>query len=844
MFVRTAEVNRIVTLLLSARSVNLVGARWSGRSELLERVRRELLAQDKQVIVIRGIGPEIPLEAVRIALPAASRKNIGPRGSAVGAMIDELERASRLEPTVLLVDDADLLDRASWVVVESLHKSTRTPVFATELRRHSASASIPSLMSIAHPAVQIALDDVAFDVTHGLLESRMEGPVDPGLAGSVHTMSGGVPGLSLAIIESAVAAGLVRRKGSVWRGEGDLWNDDLVGVFSSLLSAYPPQLQEAAETLSIAGVTEWRTAETLVGQEALEALEGHGLARVLVSDGRALMAITPGGIVDYFHNQPLSARRMRLVERASKSLSEIPSDERVEYVQQQWGQLSSASRNVPMWHSVETPVIVRMFAEDLQVKRTLADRRWNEEPSMRSASDVLVLALSGGEAPASIDDVVTHDVRALPGDAIEEVELRWLLSRIRLTQGASVTDAQQMLEGGVREGFTGSESLRVMSLAVGFETLDASSADIERLRASAQGSSHAASLARTVLAALLTVRGAGAEALQVIEDAHLSERTPLVDSHLAIIKGLALLADGQFHAAVTWASAHLEKGMAELDRGALAGHAFVAATGNAVLAQYNDATDVASLPFLVGARSGSLLLSPDRPLLILLWTLAALDDRHPRTASLPFSEDLWAQAMSRLMEGQRERAGDDFADLATTVRERGYLFAWSLADFLSRYSYVGARDPEPREELQRTDGDLFDAFLAARHFSVVDDAAGVERAAGQLLRLHAVSASAHFFGQAARLYREAGARDDVARLRSKLDEIANEARKVPLATLDTPLTSREAELVRLIAAGLSNGQIATRLVLSVRTVESHINNIRRKTGLTERSELARLSSFA
>jgi DNA-binding NarL/FixJ family response regulator len=52
------------------------------------------------------------------------------------------------------------------------------------------------------------------------------------------------------------------------------------------------------------------------------------------------------------------------------------------------------------------------------------------------------------------------------------------------------------------------------------------------------------------------------------------------------------------------------------------------------------------------------------------------------------------------------------------------------------------------------------------------------------------------------------------------------------------LTGREREISRLVAGGLSNPQIASRLVLSVRTVESHLHRIMRKTGTANRGELA------
>jgi DNA-binding CsgD family transcriptional regulator len=54
------------------------------------------------------------------------------------------------------------------------------------------------------------------------------------------------------------------------------------------------------------------------------------------------------------------------------------------------------------------------------------------------------------------------------------------------------------------------------------------------------------------------------------------------------------------------------------------------------------------------------------------------------------------------------------------------------------------------------------------------------------------------------------------------------------------LTDREREIVMLIGGGLSNREVAERLTLSVRTVESHIYRAMSKTGTTSRDELAAL----
>jgi two-component system, NarL family, response regulator NreC len=60
------------------------------------------------------------------------------------------------------------------------------------------------------------------------------------------------------------------------------------------------------------------------------------------------------------------------------------------------------------------------------------------------------------------------------------------------------------------------------------------------------------------------------------------------------------------------------------------------------------------------------------------------------------------------------------------------------------------------------------------------------------------------------------------------------------ATPDGPpdeLTPREIEVLGLLALGHTNPEIADRLVLSVRTVESHRASVQRKTGLSTRAEL-------
>jgi len=58
-------------------------------------------------------------------------------------------------------------------------------------------------------------------------------------------------------------------------------------------------------------------------------------------------------------------------------------------------------------------------------------------------------------------------------------------------------------------------------------------------------------------------------------------------------------------------------------------------------------------------------------------------------------------------------------------------------------------------------------------------------------------------------------------------------------TIPDELTSREVEVLKLIATGLSNTEIAAALVVSTATVKTHINHIFQKTGARDRAQAVR-----
>jgi DNA-binding CsgD family transcriptional regulator len=70
------------------------------------------------------------------------------------------------------------------------------------------------------------------------------------------------------------------------------------------------------------------------------------------------------------------------------------------------------------------------------------------------------------------------------------------------------------------------------------------------------------------------------------------------------------------------------------------------------------------------------------------------------------------------------------------------------------------------------------------------------------------------------------------------DEVGSSARRGAPAEPWAPLTAREFEVARLVAAGYTNGEIATELDVAPKTVAAHVEHILAKLGMGRRTEVA------
>ena len=139
------------------------------------------------------------------------------------------------------------------------------------------------------------------------------------------------------------------------------------------------------------------------------------------------------------------------------------------------------------------------------------------------------------------------------------------------------------------------------------------------------------------------------------------------------------------------------------------------------------------------------------------------------------------------------------------------------------------------------------AGIAARFAEALheDDGAGLAAVSAEFEDMGDLIAAVDAAAHAAIAYRHHDLRGSALGCSARAESLAEQCGGARTPTLRKaverlPFTDREREIVMLIGQGLSNRDIATRLTVSVRTVESHIYKAMAKTGTTNREDLAAL----
>lgn len=137
-------------------------------------------------------------------------------------------------------------------------------------------------------------------------------------------------------------------------------------------------------------------------------------------------------------------------------------------------------------------------------------------------------------------------------------------------------------------------------------------------------------------------------------------------------------------------------------------------------------------------------------------------------------------------------------------------------------------------------GELYSAFATAL---AAGDAAMLLEVATGLVAHTRIALAAEVTATAAALYQRAGRRAEADRARDEVLQLVADLGRLSLPRLgrrrtdDEALSAREREIAELAAAGRSNAEIATVLVVSKRTVDAHMYRLFRKLGIADRRQL-------
>jgi len=123
---------------------------------------------------------------------------------------------------------------------------------------------------------------------------------------------------------------------------------------------------------------------------------------------------------------------------------------------------------------------------------------------------------------------------------------------------------------------------------------------------------------------------------------------------------------------------------------------------------------------------------------------------------------------------------------------------------------------------------LRQALATFRHLEAPYEVARVQVCLARAYRTQGIDESALHELQAAReAFRKLGAATDLAHIEELVD--------FPATSPAGPLTQREIEVVKLVASGITNREIANKLNISEKTVARHLNNIFNKLDLSSRA---------
>ncbi|HTR75005.1 MAG TPA: LuxR C-terminal-related transcriptional regulator [Solirubrobacterales bacterium] len=228
--------------------------------------------------------------------------------------------------------------------------------------------------------------------------------------------------------------------------------------------------------------------------------------------------------------------------------------------------------------------------------------------------------------------------------------------------------------------------------------------------------------------------------------------------------------------------------------------------------------------------------------------LERVGDSGPLVHQLP--SVVRAEAWSAHLDGEHQRAQERLLEVARELEQRPVQAAQLTYEAMRAGADAGGAASALSALAERCDARLVAAYAAHAAGRAAGDGPALLASAEEMAAIGALRYGAEAAAHAAEAFLDEGRQDSARRAAARSKELFaadQDGTRPPIEGLDrtaTDLTQRESELVALASRGLTNAEIAERLVLSVRTVESHLYRAMRKLGVSDRRELRGVGDIA
>jgi ATP/maltotriose-dependent transcriptional regulator MalT len=853
---RDEELRVLIDLLAQPRStVVLAGEAGVGKTRLQKDIAAAL--EEGGAVVRRAIATStassVPFGAfahVLADLPRASTDRFTLLRQAIAALTALGDRV------VVAVDDAHLLDDLSATLLQQLAFGEHATLVLTVRSDEVAPDAIVSLWKDGL-AQRIELQPLSRRETEELIRSVLPGTVALQTTARLVEVSGGNPLFLREIVLGALDSGALHKEGEVWTWTiGATAGDRLREVVASRVAELAPAEHRALEVVALGEPLDRAVVEDVTPHDVLSSLERKGLVTEIISNDRHETRL-----VHPIYGEALRASIAPQDARAARAML-VEAHERVgvrDVLRMALWHLESGADGRPdlLREAAELPVV----SVEPGLHERLARAAFEARPSPRTALSLgkalrnlsrfdeaiavaqpMLASSTSDEEHARLADVVSFSLlfgrdgdeavrvlREAQDNVADPVWRDWLRARRgnALFNWGRPQEALELSIGPADDQAT-DDVARIIDVGTATWVLAISGRSTDAIALSDRHMDTVLSyvdrepfLVGTAFAARLSALGLDGRVAEALTNANLVYQAAAERRN----------DNERMRAAAGLARLNILKGTART--------ALVYAQEATAYAEHLDSTDV--VHWFVAMHAEALALLGEATSAQQITEKVPPDDLTNRRIYGPDSERASAWVHAALGEYTAARAAA--AGAAASARKRGDM-GWEMLGLLDAVR-LGSSElaPDLLELCGKMQGALARAIGVFAEGVKDDDGAMLSKAGELFEAMGGLLMGAEAAALAAASYSRAGQRALAAGASARSRALADrcEGATTPIlqaAGAPDPLTKREREVAILAARGLSNKEIADRLVTSVRTIEGHLYRIFAKLGVTARAELA------